>query len=397
MDTRTLARAWPIWALAAGQTIGYACFFYIFAALILPWTADLGWDKATFATGPTLAILLSAVLAPFVGRLVDQGFGTLLLAGGAGIGGASLLWLAQVETPAGWIVGWTGLGIAQSLCLYEVCFAFLIRRLGPDARAAIVRVTLVAGFASTLAFPAFAALAEWAGWRGAVLAAAAAAFGVILPLHWLGARAIRRAAPPPQVTPRAGAAARYGPTLRNPAFWGLGAVFALVSMNHWMMVSFLVPVFVAQGAATGTAVFAASTVGPAQVAGRLILLRYEARIGNTIAARITLGATIAAALILWAAGLAPALIFVYTLTQGAALGVMTILRPVLVADITGSENYGALSGIVQVPSAAAAAAAPVIGALMLDGPGLWALLALSLAVATTSLALLWRLTGRRRA
>ncbi|MFN6980168.1 MAG: MFS transporter, partial [Gemmobacter sp.] len=280
MDTRALARAWPIWALAVGQTLGYACFFYIFAALILPWTADLGWDKATFATGPTLAILLSAVLAPFVGRLVDKGFSTVLLAGGAGIGGASLLWLVQVETPTGWIIGWTGLGIAQSLCLYEVCFAFLIRRLGPDARAAIVRVTLVAGFASTLAFPAGAALAETLGWRGAVLAAAAAAFGIILPLHWLGARAIRRQAPPPRAR-EAGAGPRgYSVTLRNPAFWGLGGVFALVSLNHWMMVSFLVPVFVAQGAGAGTAVFAASTVGPAQVAGRLVLLRYEAWVGN---------------------------------------------------------------------------------------------------------------------
>ena len=101
MRTEDLARAWPVWALAVGQTLGYACFFYIFAALVLAWTTDLGWDKATLAAGPTLAIALSAILAPLVGRLVDKGFGAALLAGGAGVGALSLLWRAQVTTPAG--------------------------------------------------------------------------------------------------------------------------------------------------------------------------------------------------------------------------------------------------------------------------------------------------------
>jgi MFS family permease len=395
MRTDELARAWPVWALAVGQTLGYACFFYIFAALVQVWTRDPGWDKSTLAAGPTLAIALSAVLAPVAGRLVDRGLGVGLLAGGAAVGAVALLWLAQVSTPAGWLIGWAGLGLAQAACLYEVCFAFLIRRLGPDARAAIVRVTLVAGFASTLAFPGFAALADLAGWRGAVLASAGTAAGVILPLHWMGAQAIRRHTPPPRAAGREPTAA-YGPTLRNPVFWGMGAVFAIVSLNHWMMMSFLVPVFVAQGAAAATAVFAASTVGPAQVAGRLVLMRLETRIGNAVATLATLAATVVAVPILWAADIAPGLILAYALMQGAAMGVMTILRPVLIAGITGPTHYGALSGIIQIPVLAASAAAPTVGALILDGPGVPALLALSFGLAAASLAAVWALTGGGR-
>jgi hypothetical protein len=104
MGKTALARAWPVWVLAVGQTLGYACFSSIFAALIHAWTGDLGWDKATFAAGPTLAIVLAAALVPVVGRLVDLGVSTLLRAGGAAVGAVSLLWVAQVETPGG--AGW---------------------------------------------------------------------------------------------------------------------------------------------------------------------------------------------------------------------------------------------------------------------------------------------------
>jgi hypothetical protein len=47
-----------VWLLAVGQTLGYACFFYIFAAMVVSWQEALGWDKAMLAAGPTLAILI---------------------------------------------------------------------------------------------------------------------------------------------------------------------------------------------------------------------------------------------------------------------------------------------------------------------------------------------------
>ena len=72
-----------VWMLALGQTLGYACFYYIFAAMVVSWQDALGWDKAVLALGPTVAILVSAGLAPFVGRAVDRGHGPRLMVGGA--------------------------------------------------------------------------------------------------------------------------------------------------------------------------------------------------------------------------------------------------------------------------------------------------------------------------
>jgi hypothetical protein len=373
-SAHALARSRAVWALALGQTLGYACMFYIFAGLVLFWTRDLGWAKSTLAAGPMLAILLAAGLAPVMGRLVDRGRGPEAMAGGAVLGALALAGMALVETPGQWLAVWALNGVAQAACLYEVCFAFLIRRLGAAARVAIIRVTLVAGFASTLAFPAFAAVAGAFGWRAAVWGAAVVMLGAVGPLHLWGGLALRRQG----VQPTARAAPPDAPPVwRLPAFWLLALVFALVSMNHWMVMSFLVPIFVAQGQSEGLAVFAAACIGPAQVAGRLLLMRWEARVGNSRATLITLGALVLAAALLAASGAGAAVVLAYVALQGAAMGVTTILRPVLIADAMGPDNYGAVAGAIQMPALVAGAVAPMLGALLLEGPGLWALMVAS--------------------
>jgi hypothetical protein len=377
MTPAALARGRGVWALAFGQMLGYACLYYIFAALVLDWVEGLGWDKPTLALGPTLAIVIAAGLAPVLGRFVDKGFGPEILWVGPLLGAGALVWLSQVTTESSYLLAWAVIGLAQGASLYEVCFAFLIRRLGVEARAAIVRVTLVAGFASTLAFPAGAALAHGLGWRGAVLVAAAVMGAVVAPLHWYGAREVRRLAPPP-VSSAAADKAGVALALRNRGFWLLAATFSLISLNHWMIINLLVPVFKETGASTAWAVFAASFIGPAQVGGRLLFLGQDSKFSSATATKITIGMSVMATAFLWLAGAAPLLIFAFATLQGAAGGIMTILRPVLIAQVFGQAGYGAIAGFIQIPALLAGALGPVLGAVMLAGPGLFALLGLSL-------------------
>jgi MFS family permease len=400
MDGRILARGPTVWALAAGQTLLYACLYYVFAALILPWHEDLGWDKRWFALGPTLALLIAAVLAPWAGGLVDRGRAPEALGLAPIVGAAGLGVLALSDGYGGYLLGWGLVGLGCASGLYEVCFAFLIRQLGPDARPAIVRVTLVAGFASTLAFPAGAALSQAIGWRGALWVAVVVLVLLAAPLQWLSARRLQRAAsglaPPAPLKagaarPHAGGAGAPG---RRRAFWLLAALFALVGVNHWMMIAFLVPVFVELGAMQATAVLAASVVGPAQVAGRLVLMAGEARIGNVAASWATVAGFVGAVAVLALASGAPWLIFAYAAVQGSAIGVMTILKPMLIADVMGHEDYGAVAGAIQVPSLLAVALAPLIGAGVLDFAHVPGLLTLSAILSLAALAILGGLPGR---
>lgn len=169
-DPAAAGDAVAVWLLALGQTLTYGCLYYVFAALIVTLESGTGWSKTMLAAGPTLALLLTAALAPAAGRMIDRGHGPAMLVAGPLIGAAGLVLAGLSATPAGWIAGWLLVGLAQAAALYETCFAFLTRRLGQGARAAITRVTLVAGFASTLAYPAGAWAGPMLGWQGAILA-----------------------------------------------------------------------------------------------------------------------------------------------------------------------------------------------------------------------------------
>lgn len=372
-----------VWLLALGQTLGYACLFYIFAALILSIHADLGWDKRLLAAGPMLSIGVTAVLSPLAGRLVDRGQGRILLTAGPLLGAVALAGLAGVTAPLGWLLAWAGIGVAQAMSLYDTCFAYLVRRYGAEARPRIIKVTLVTGLASTLAFPAGAALAEAHGWRIAVLAAAGAMAFLTLPLHAFGTAWVR-ADTALADQPGGPAPSPPAPMLRNPAFLAIAALLVLMGLNHWMLIAFLVPVLTGLGIGLSTAILAASLIGPAQTLGRLFLMTVEARMGNRGALWLMLACLVAASALLLAVGLAPGLVFVFAALQGSAMGVLTILRPALVAETLGRGNFGAINGMLSIPALAASALAPVLAASLLQGLGPSGLIVVCLTLALAS-------------
>jgi sugar phosphate permease len=148
-----------VWLLAVGQTLIYAGCYYSFPALLPDLVAATGWTKGELALGPTLAFLVMAGLTPFTGRLVDRGLGGEMLVWLPVLCALGVAGLGLVGSLTGWLLLWAMIGVAQAGSLYETCFAFLTRRLGDGARAAITQVTLVAGFAGTVAFP----LGHWWG------------------------------------------------------------------------------------------------------------------------------------------------------------------------------------------------------------------------------------------
>jgi MFS family permease len=373
-----------VWLLATGQTLSYACLFYSFAALILSLEADLGWDKRLFAMGPMLAIGVSAVLAPVLGRQVDNGYGQALLIGGAALGGVALLALSQVWAVWQYLALWAVIGLAQAASLYEVAFGYLVRRFGAEARPRIIRVTLVAGFASTLAFPAGAALADAYGWRVAVMVAGAVMLLATAPLHWLGCRMIRSDTALEVEISHKGFAST---ALRKPVFWGLAGLFGLVGLNHWILISFLVPLLVGLGVSHASAVLAASLVGPSQTLGRFLLMQVEARMGTSRVLAITVAMMLAASVFLAGVGASAVLIFAFAALQGGAMGIMTILRPALVAESLGRAQFGAISGMLSISSLGASAVAPLLAAALFEGFGPMGMIGASFAMALGAMGL----------
>lgn len=382
-----------VWALALGQTLGYACFFYLFAALVLVWQRDLPWGNGVLALGPFLAITVTAAASPQVGRWVDRGYALRLMGWGTVFGACALALLALATHPILYLMAFVGLGLAAAATLYEVCFALLIRRFAEGARGPIVRVTLIAGLASTLAFPAGAALAEGFGWRAAVWVAVGVVICVMLPLQLWGAWTLgggrARGGQPVK------AAASWRALLTRPGALGLMALFALLNLDHWMLVSLMRPLLADMGVTDARAVMAASLIGPAQVVGRIALMAAGARLETRRAALITVLTMIAAPLCLLASGGAVALVFAFSILQGAAMGILTILRPMLVVEVNGSEDYAASAAAISLPAMLATATAPLLGTGIMELGGPAALITVTLGLALAAMLVLRPLLARR--
>lgn len=382
-----------VWLLALGQTLIYAGCYYSFPALLPDLEAATGWSKAELALGPTLAFLIMAALTPFTGRLVDRGLGGEMLTWLPGLAALGVAGLGLVTSLTGWLILWALIGIAQSGSLYETCFAFLTRRLGDGARAAITRVTLVAGFAGTLAFPLGHWLGQVLGGQGALLAFAGLV-ALVVPINALAVRQLRR-------RERAGFALAAAPrgvlqaALRKPAFWIIAVGFMAIYLNHGILITYALVLFADRGAAAGVAALAAATIGPAQVVGRLALLGAGARVSTTQATLASLGGVVLAGGLLWLAGLSPVLIFAFAVAQGAGVGLTSILRPVLIAEVLGREGFGAISGAAAVAPILASAAAPSVGAALLGVGGPQLVYAACLSLALSGLGLMAVLLARR--
>ena len=383
----------PILMLAAGQTLVWAGLFYSFAALLPVWEADLGWSKAQLSLGFTLALLAAGLLAPLAGRVVDAGAGRALLGFGAIAGALALVGLAQVNSPLMFIAVWVLIGAIQAASLYEPCFAFVTRATGPGARVAITRITLIAGFASTLAFPSLNLLAGAFGWRMAVLIAALVLALLAAPLMFFGALLLERESThsPAQSSP-GGDKAALRAALARPEFWLIAAAFSFLALNHGILLAHILPLLADRGVAAGAAILAASMIGPAQVAGRVVMMRLESRLGTGQVALWAFGTACLSAVVLWLAGLAPVLVFLFAILQGAAFGVMSILRPVMLAETLGLDAFGAISARVARAYITASALAPFAGAQLwrLGGYDLVILSALVLAAASLASAMLLR-------
>lgn len=360
-----------IWLFGIGQTLTYAGVYYAFPALLPELEAATGWSKAELALGPTLAFLVMAVLTPLTGRLIDRGWGGEMLMFLPVVAAALVALLAVVTSPFAWVVVWLAIGVTQAGMLYESCFSFLTRRLGDRARGAITRVTLIAGFSGTVTFPMGHAFGQWFGGQGAWAAFALVILLGAVPVNVLAVRALRRlerrGEPRPAAEPGAIRAA-----MARVEFWVIAVMFGLIWLNHGVLLTYVLELFQDRGASLAMATLAASCFGPAQVLGRLVLMMYEARITNAMATLVSLALVALAGLVLLAAGLAPWLVFVMAVVQGAGVGLLSILRPVLVAEVLGRRGFGAVSGAAAVAPILASAAAPSVGAALLHwgGPGL---------------------------
>jgi len=352
-------------ALSATQIVSWGTIFYAFALFVEPMGDELGWTKSALTAAYSLALFTSAFCAVPVGRLIDLGYGRVVMTGGSLLATSLFALWSQVESYPVFVVLWIGLGAAMSAVLYEPGFAVLARQLGFRARQGITVMTLAGGFASTVFIPLTHLLIEHYGWRGALLVLAGLNLVLCALPHAISIpRATSKKAPLPEPQQARSSASNARRVLRQPAFWCFVATSVLNGVISTGMPVHLIPLLVERGFSLDAAVGAFTVIGPAQVAARLAMAFGERAVSLKTVGVITL---VLGALAFVLLPLIPAgswWVVVFAGVYGASNGMMTIVRALLPPELFGREDYGAIQGMIAMPVRIAMATAPfAFGAL----------------------------------
>jgi predicted MFS family arabinose efflux permease len=350
-------------ALAITQTVGYGTLYYAFAVFLTPLAADLH-TTTTAVTGTfTASVLISALLAVPVGRWLDRHGGRALMTAGSAGGALLLLAWSQVHSLWQLYAVQTGIGVVAAASLYEAAIAVIIAWHAPQRRAgALLALTVVAGFASTIFLPLTGWLVDQYGWRRALLILALIQALATVPLHAV----VIRPAPHAAATTIHAASEPVGrrAVLTDRTFWLLAISFTANTAAIAVITVHLVAALVAWG---HTATFAAATAGLfgiLSVTGRLATtgLQHRYRSTTVVATVFVVQAVAALSLPLFGRNSVAAIIGV--IGFGLGFGVATIAKPVLLADRYDTSRYATRAGILAVPMTLAKAAAPLACAVL---------------------------------
>jgi MFS family permease len=349
-------------ALSVTQTIGYGTLFYAFAVFLTPLAADLHTSTTAVTGAFTANVLTGAVLAVPVGRRLDRRGGRALMTAGSLAGALLLVAWAGVQNVWQLYAVQIGLGAAAAASLYEAAFAVVVAWFTPERRSqALLAVTVVAGFASTIFLPLTGWLVDRYGWRTALLVLAAIE-ALTVPLHALFVRPAPARAPPPPAHSRDRGAIRGA--LADRGFWLLALGFTADTAAVSAISVHLVSALVSWGHPPTFAAGIAGLLGVLSVAGRVVTTGLQRRFRiATVTAAVFTAQAIAAGLLpvigTSAAGATAGVIGV-----GFGFGVATIAKPVLLAERYDIRRYATLAGILVVPITIAKAVAPLAAAAL---------------------------------
>jgi predicted MFS family arabinose efflux permease len=384
-------RGWRLVAiLAVTETTSYGVLAYAFGVFLVPMGDVLGWSRTALTGAYALAVIVSGVAAIPVGRWLDgHGARALMTAGSTAATVLVLAW-AQVSDLTVFYAIWTGIGLAMAAVLYEPAFVVIATWFPDDTqrRRALLTLTVIAGFASVIYVPLAGWLVQAHGWRHALIVLAAL-LGIltVIPHASLPGRRPDQPDHPAHPHPSAGAAGGagvpLGQALRDRALWWLAAALVAATLATTTVTVHLVAYLREQHYSAGFAATWTGLIGAGSVGGRILVTTLSRRwpLATTTAAIFAVQA-LAVALLVGIPGSAGVVAFVALF--GLGVGLISLARAALVAEVYGLAAYASINGVLALPLTLARAGAPVAAAVLHTATGSYGLV--MAAVALCSLA-----------
>jgi MFS family permease len=377
-----LRRAIP--ALGVTQIIAWGTVYYPPAVLKQQLAADLGIGDTAIFAGVAVTLIVAALIAWPVGRLMDRnGAGRLMPAGSLVLA----LGLIVLGSSTGWkmyFLAWVIFGFGMALAMSNATFSALTQMAGQGARRAIIVIMLFGGMASTIFWPLTQWLEPQLGWRNTCFVFAAIHVLICAPLHAVfvagGTAAGMRQDLRQDETPGAVAPEKRRTTAALIALAVSGNGFV-----SWGLDLHLITVFTEFGLTAALAVWIAALKGPATLMARgtdFLLAGRITPMGSALAGGVLIPAGLACALV-FGQGLAAAVVFIMVYSFGA--GLMTVARATLPLALLGSQGYAVTIGRLTLPTQIVYAVSPMTFSLLIERLGTSGALSLAFGASLCSL------------
>ena len=392
-----------------------------FSLLYPPMLDEFGWDRGVTAGAFSFGFLVSAVLSPTLGRMMDRHGPRVVMEFGIAAMAAGLMLATLAREP--WHV-YATLGVlvgAGSVCLGytgQALFlpAWFVRRRGLALSVAFAGV----GVGSIALFPALQAFIERTDWRTACWTMGIVVLVVLAPLNLLLRRRPEDLGlrPDGELAPDAAGAAAPKKTnvvdaawvaidwtlaraMRTRRFWWI-ALGNFCGLFAWYAVQVHQTKFLLEvGFGATQAAWALGAVSLAGVPGQIALGQLSDRVGRELVWTIgCLGFGLTyAALLLLAEHPSAMLLYVMVLAQGVLGYGMTSVFGAITAEIFEGKHYGSIFGTLGLASLAGGALGPWLAGALHDRTGSYAAAFwVGIAASVVSAIAIWRASpGKIRA
>jgi MFS family permease len=386
-STRGVFYGW--WVVAASFAILFVSVgvgLYAPPVFLVPLQGHFGWSRATISGGFAVAAVMSGVLSPLVGVLIDRYGVRRVVALGALVMGSAFALMGLMEAL------WQLYAINMLAAVGITCVAWipnqtLVSNWFDRKRGLAMGVALAGiGFGGSVMAPLAGVLIDRVGWRLAFAGLSSLVVLVIIPL----ALTVVRGRPadlgllpdgdpeggrePGAARPESGGDGERFPglelaeSLRTAAFWMLLLCQFLAVFGGMSIVGHLVALLTDAGSDIQRASGALGFAILASVAGRLLF--------GLLADRFPKRYVMAAALLIHAvavlflfriqsAGALPAFVIAF----GPALGGAAVLMPLLVGECFGLISFGKILGLIMLAATLGAAIGQVLTGWIFDVTG----------------------------
>ena len=365
-----------------------------FSLLFPPILDEFGWERGVTAGAFSFGFLVSAVLSPSLGRLMDRRGPRFVMEMGVGLMAAGLLLAPLVSRPwhlyatLGVLVGGGSVCVSytgQALYLPN----WFVRRRGLAMSVAFSGV----GVGSILLLPWLQTLIGRAGWRSACWAMAVLVLVLLVPLNLLLARRPEDLGlePDGDRSSRDAAAARRAANVVDPAWaaidWTLARALRTARF-WWIAVGFLSGLYawyavqvhqtkylVEIGFSASHAAWALGFVSLAGIPGQIALGHLSDRIGREWVWAVGNLGFVVCYLALLALGQAPTppLLWVMVVSQGMLGYGLTSVIGAIPAEIFEGRHYGSIFGMLMLAAIGGGAAGPFVTGALHDVTGSYTL------------------------